>query len=160
MGCWICKDHSLTLGVMAQCYCPCLELGPQKGFWGSNPRVCRWKLCQPSATDLDLGVTTACWSGLQLCFKIIIRLKLVVDVTLWSFFSLGVYWTKHLPYYIVCVDGAKNPRTFHHHYVFLDVFLVWYCWTFVVISLFLIKCHFIDFGNIIAVLCQCINAAN
>jgi hypothetical protein len=30
---------------------------------------------------------------------------------------------------------------------------------FVVISLFVIKCSFIDFGNIIACSCQCVNAA-
>jgi hypothetical protein len=37
MGCWIFKDHKLTLGVMGQCYSPCLELGPQKKVLGFKP---------------------------------------------------------------------------------------------------------------------------
>jgi hypothetical protein len=36
--------------------------GPQKGLWvqTSNPVECRWNSCQPSANELDLGLSMAC----------------------------------------------------------------------------------------------------
>lgn len=58
-----------TSGVMAQWYiAPIYDLRTSKEILGSNPLVCKWKPCWPSATELDLSVTTA-WSSLLLCFK-------------------------------------------------------------------------------------------
>jgi hypothetical protein len=38
-----------------------------------------WVL-KASATELDLGMPTACWSGLQLCFKRNPKKKLVTEL--------------------------------------------------------------------------------
>jgi hypothetical protein len=55
----------LVRGVMGLCYSPCL--GPwdlKKRFWvQTNPLTCRWKCCWPSATQLDVGVLSACPVG-------------------------------------------------------------------------------------------------
>jgi hypothetical protein len=48
---------------------PVWNPGTSQKVLGLKLLVCRWKLCRPSATELELGVPMACSLGLLLCSK-------------------------------------------------------------------------------------------